>query len=145
MKRILIAIEEEAMAVFLTEELMEEAYEVILCSDALSLVREIRRTRPHLILMDEKFGGNQRAILHRNISAYLKNTPFIILWRGNRPSCSRSSTGPEGFALGGFNLSNLKRRIERILDEGILPPVPEIQYAFRVPLIQTEFHWVKAE
>jgi len=145
MKRILIAIQDEAMAVFLSEELMEEAYEVILCSDAISLIRDIRRARPHLILMDEEFGGSQRAILHRNISSCLSQTPFIILWRGNRPFSSQRGTDIEGFALKGFNLSNLKRRIESILEEGALSPVPESRCPHRVPLIQTEFHWVKAE
>lgn len=145
MKRILIAVQDEAMAIFLSEELMEEAYEVTLCSNAVSLIRDIRRIRPHLLLMDEKFGGSQRAILHRNISSYLSQTPFIILWRGNRPVSFQRGSDVEGFALKGFNLSNLKRRIEIILEEGLHSQVPECQYSQRAPLIQTEFHWVKAD
>jgi DNA-binding NtrC family response regulator len=145
MKRILIAVQEEAMAFFLSEELMEEAYEVFLCSDAVSLIRDIRRVRPHLLLMDEEFGGSQRAILHRNISSYLDHTPFIILWRGNRPVSFQKGSNVEGFALKGFNLANLKRRIESILEEGLFSHTPESPYSHIVPLIQTEFHWVKAD
>lgn len=144
MKRILVAVQEEAMAVFLSEELMEEAYEVILCSDAVSLVRDIRRAKPDLVLIDEEFGGSQRAILYRNISSYLKNASFIILWRGNRPMSSQRGADAEGFALSGFNLAGLKRRIEIIL-EGTPPKVTESHLPQSVPLIQTEFRWVKAD
>ncbi len=145
MKRILVAVQDEAMAVFLSEELMEEAYEVFVCSSAVSLIRDIRRAKPDLILMDEEFGGSQRAILHRNISAFLKNGSLIILWRGKRPRSFPRGSENEGFALGGFNLAGFKKRIECTLEEGPPPPAPENQIPNCIPTIQTEFRWVRAD
>lgn len=144
MKRILVAVQDEALAVFLSEELMEEAYEVTLCSDAVSLIRDIRKTEPDLVLLDEQFGGSQSDILHRNIQNYLKGGSFIILWRGNRPSSFRRGAEAEGFALRGFNLASLKRRIESILEEGCRPLIPESHFPHTIPPVQTEFQWVKA-
>jgi DNA-binding NtrC family response regulator len=143
MKRILVAVHDEAMAVFLSEELMEEAYEVILCSDAVSLVRDIKRVKPDLILMDEEFGGTQKAILQKNIGSYLKKGSFIILWRGKRPESFPREA--DGFALSGFNLADFKKRIENTLEESPASRVPESRIPDSGPLIQTEFRWVKAD
>ncbi len=144
MKRILVAIQDEAMAVFLSEELMEEAYEVSLCSDALTLIKEIRKERPDLVLMDEEFGGSQKAILQGNIRSLLRDGSFIILWRGNRPVSNPKEKNLEGFVLSGFNLAELKSKIERSLEEDPSPRVQETPFS-HAPLIQTEFRWVKAD
>jgi len=144
MKTILIAVQDEGLAMLLSEELMEEAYDVTVCSDAVSLIRDVRMASPDLVLMDEQFGGGQKTILHRNICTCLKDTSLILLWRGNRPN-SLPRADVEGFALSGLSLSALKRRIEGILEEGFHTRVAESHFPFSAPLVQTEFRWLKAD
>jgi DNA-binding NtrC family response regulator len=142
-KRILVAVQDEALAVFVSEALTEEAYEVALCSDVVSLVPEIRRTRPQLILMDEEFGGNEKAALHKMVRRHLNYPPLIILWRGNRPrSCA--IPGVEGFVLKSSNLGHLKQKIANLLGERSALPVYESPLELiPLPLIQIVFKWAQ--
>lgn len=144
MKRILIAVQDDALAVFLSEALMEEAYEVIICSNILCLLRIVKRAKPHLILMDEGFGGSQFTILYKNIASRLKETPLIILWRGNHPVSCKMDSKIEGFVLKGFNLIDLKRKIAGVLEGEPFHSGPEHRLSERVPLTQTEFRWSRA-
>jgi hypothetical protein len=140
-KRILVAVQDEALAVFISEALTEEAYEVALCSDALSLVPEIRRTRPQLILMDEEFGGKENTSFHGMAGKRLNYPPLIILWRGNRPKSCRIP-GDEGFALNSSNLGHLKQKIATFLGERSALPVSESRLELvPLPLIQIAFQW----
>lgn len=142
MKRILVAVQDEALGVFLPEVLTEEAYEVILCSDAASLIRDIKNTKPHLVLMDEEFGGNQKTDFHKLVRSRLNYPPLIILWRGNRPKACRS-LGGEGFALRGSNLAELKRKIANVVGErsGALSDSRLVRIP--LPFTQTTFEWDK--
>lgn len=140
MKTILVAVQDEALGVYLSEVLTEEAYGVILCADVVSLIRDIDGTKPHMVLMDEEFGGGQKSDLHKLVRRRLGDSPLITLWRGNRPKGCRS-VGHEGFALRGSNLTQLKEKIADLLDERSAASSESRGDRVPLPFTQTAFQW----
>jgi hypothetical protein len=142
-KKILVAFQDEALAVFLSEALVEEAYKVVLCSDAGTLFRDIRRFAPQLVLMDEEFGGAEKNFFRKMVSVPLDSPPLIILWRGNRPKSCRNPAVGEGFALKSSNLGHLKQKIASVLGESVFPNSRSRLERVPLPFTQTVFEWVK--
>jgi CheY-like chemotaxis protein len=78
MQAILIAIDDQAISMLLTEELFEQGYSIQIISDPWMLVHTVRESRPDLLVMDEFFGGGMGIDLCLRLRKYLLDTTVLI-------------------------------------------------------------------
>ncbi len=78
MHTILIAIDDQAISMLLSEELFEEGYSIRTISDPWMLSQTIQRDRPDLLVIDEFFGGGRGIDLCLSFRRYLLDTTVIV-------------------------------------------------------------------
>jgi len=135
--KVLIADSDEVLASCYADELAEEGYLVVRCSDSANLMDAIVAERPDLILMDTKMVMHPGEGLKREIENRLSLVPPILYMSDTSFKPRKWPFSSNSFVRKTRNLQALKKKINGTL---FGPPKQERQ-AVRVPKEQIAFQW----
>ena len=135
--KILIADQDKVLASCYADELAEEGYLVVPCTDSAKLMDAIAAERPDLILIDMQMVMHPAEGFKREIQNRLSAVPPILYMSDSRFKPGKWPLSPDGFVRKTQNLQALKKKIKSTLSG---TPAQENQ-APRVPQEQMGFVW----
>ena len=135
--KVLIADSDEVLASCYADELAEEGYLVVRCSDSAQLMDAIVAERPDLILMDTKMVMHPGEGLKREIENRLSLVPPILYMSDSRLKHRNWLLSSDSFVIKTRNLQVLKRKVISTLSGRLEQEKPPAQ----VPQKQMTFHW----
>ena len=115
MKRILVADDEETIRLLYTEELSEEGYEILSCSEAAAIMDLIENERPDLLILDIRLGSVNGLNLLQEIKTKHRDLPVILCSAFDVFKNDLRSVEADEFVVKGSSLSDLKKKIRKIL------------------------------
>jgi DNA-binding response OmpR family regulator len=139
--KVLIADSDEVLASCYADELAEEGYLVVRCSDSAQLMDAIVAERPDLILMDTKMVMHPGEGLKREIANRLSLVPPILYMSDSRLKHRNWLLSSDSFVIKTRNLQVLKRKVVSTLSGRPEQEKPPAQ----VPQKQMTFHWQEEE
>jgi DNA-binding NtrC family response regulator len=138
MKKILIADPDEVLAVFYSEELSEEGYQVTACSDRAELMHVIMSERPDLILIDTQMVPHPGEGFYHEIENYLPEVPSILYTSSLRSKPKKGAIPSGNFVRKTPNLKSLKHKITSVFSARRI----EKKQEFQIPQEQMAFQWL---
>jgi DNA-binding response OmpR family regulator len=135
--KILIADPEKVLASCYADELAEEGYLVVNCSDSAKLMDAIAAERPDLVLIDMQMVKHPGEGFRREIENRLSMVPSIIYMSDSRFKPRIWPFSPDSFVRKTRNLQALKKKVNSTLfgrPEQRKQPV-------RIPQEQMSFLW----
>ena len=115
MKRILVADDEETIRLLYTEELSEEGYEILSCSEAAAIMDLIEKEHPDLLILDIRLGSVNVLDLLQEIKTKHRDLPVILCSAYDCFKDDIRSLSADAFVIKGSSLADLKKKIRKIL------------------------------
>jgi len=123
MAKILIVDDEENIRLFYSEELRDEGYEVVTAKDGYRLIERIKKEKPDVVVLDIKMAGYNGLDLLQEIRREFYDLPVILCSAYSSFKNEFKSVSANAYVVKSSDLTELKRRIKRSLEENI--PSPE--------------------
>ena len=115
MARILVVDDEEYIRLFYSEELSEEGHEVWTVATGHELLKRIHHIHPEVVILDIKLVDYDGLELLQDIRNQYHNMPVIICTAYDTYKEDPKSMAADYYVVKSFDLSTLKRAIERAL------------------------------
>lgn len=114
-KKIMVVDDEAHIRLLYSEELAEDGYEVVTAGSGERLLERIEEERPDLVVLDIKLGPYDGLDLLEDIKKQHPRLPVILCTAYDIFKEELKSVQADGFVVKSFALSELKRKIGRLL------------------------------
>ncbi|MFW6115057.1 MAG: response regulator [Thermodesulfobacteriota bacterium] len=139
MNTILIMDEDEAIQMLYADELTEEGYEVVACSNAAGLMDLIGRKTPDLVVMEAFLRNRDGLELLQEISHTYEDLPVVLCTTSPGFKEDLRSLAARGFVVKSSRLRELKAVIKDLLEADGVPHAHPPD-----PMAQVDIPWNEA-
>lgn len=139
MKKILVADNEKAICMLYAEELIEEGYDVVTISDPKDFMQVVEAESPDLILLDMWMVKTGNDTFRRDIRCNLNGIPIILTMTNMPCKESLAHLGIDDIVMKSFNLRELKKKINRLLN-GLKPSMAEVVQSYENQTILKSYY-----
>jgi DNA-binding response OmpR family regulator len=143
MKKILVMDDDSAVRMLYSEELTDEGYDVITCSDPTELTDLIEQKGPDLLLMDTRLDGCSGLDLLQSIRDRYSEMPVILCTAYPAFKYDIKSVAADDYVVKSSNLQELKDKIRNVLyGDRTLQPENDVYPEKRINIeYQETFDW----
>lgn len=117
MNKILVVDDDQGVQMLYAGELSDEGYDVVTCGDGSRLMELIKEEHPDLVVMDMKLVKHAGVDLLQDIRNTFDHLPVILCTTYPSLRHHWKSLVADGYALKSSDLSELKLKIGKALDE----------------------------